>query len=586
MLSIRFKLPVVASIVVCLSVVFQTLATDKPNVILIVCDDLNDYVESFGGHPQVKTPNMKRLAEGGVSFKQAHCTVPVCNPSRASFLTGLYPHTSGCYGFEHWDSYEVLKNSRTLMDHFRKNGYHSLGTGKLMHNRGEKEWSEFGNPSDYGPFAYDGGEANVAHPDIKPPFRDDFGAIDGSFGPLFKLSGRVSEKTGKPFIWRTGNWKKQRELRYESEDDRDPTADELNGQWAVEQLQKFASKPNGKPFFMGVGFIRPHTPLIVPQKYFDRFPLETIQLPLIKEGDAEDTFKHTVTSKEDDRSGDRGTKIYDSLIASFGGDRELALKKFIQAYLASVASVDDQIGFILDAVDHSPLKDNTIIILTSDHGWGMGEKDYLYKNSLWQESTRVPLVVRAPGISKAGGSSDLPVSLIDLYPTLIELCGLPSDTVKNDKGRPLDGHSLKPLLVDPVNGEWDGPAAALTALYKWANDYDPAKQSYALRFKDWRYIRYENGKEELYHTAQDPKEWTNLALNPEYATQLASFREKLLARIPESKPRPKPAKNSGEVWKDTYFKKHPDADANQDGKLSWPEYNVHKKALDAKKAQK
>ncbi len=560
----------------CAAGISPVKAERQPNVILIVCDDLNDYVETFGGHPQVKTPNMTRLAESGVSFKQAHCTIPICNPSRASFMTGLYPHTSQCYGFDKWNDYEVLQNSRTMMDHFRQNGYVSLGTGKLMHSHGEQEWSEFGNSADYGPFAYNG-EKNAAHPDIQSPFRDDFGAVDGSFGPLFKVNGETSPVTGKLFTWRTGNWKKQRELRYETETDRDPTTDELNGRWAVEHLKAFAKNPGGKPFFMGVGFIRPHTPLIVPQEYFDRFPLETIELPLIKAGDAEDTFKHTITSSEDDRSGDRGTKIYDSLISSFGGDRELALKKFIQAYLASVASVDDLIGEILDVVDSTSLKENTIIILTSDHGWGMGEKDYLYKNSLWQESTRVPLVIRAPGISKSGGATDLPVSLVDLYPTLLELCDLPSDTVKNDKGRPLDGHSMKPLLENPTSGTWDGPDAALTALYKWDSYYDPAKQSYSLRFKDWRYIRYHNGKEELYHTAQDPNEWTNLALNPEFATQLVSCREKLIARIPESKPRPAPAKGNGEAWKDTYFKKHPDADTDKDGKLTWPEYKAHNK---------
>jgi arylsulfatase A-like enzyme len=566
----------------------STLGAARPNVLLIICDDLNGYVEGFGGHPQARTPNVARLAASGVSFQQAHCTVPICNPSRASFVTGLYPHTSGCYGFENWDENEVLKNSRTLMAHFRAHGYHVLGTGKVMHNRDRQEWSEFGHLADYGPFAYDGGEGNVAHPDVPSPFRDDFGAIDGSFGPLFRLAGRISPKTGKPFTWRTGNWKKQHELRYESEDDRDLTGDELNAQWAVEKLREFAAEPAGKPFFMGVGFLRPHTPLIVPQRYFDLFPLESVQLPVIKAGDADDTFKHTVTSKEDDRSSDRGTKIYDSLVASFGGDRELALKKFVQAYLASVAAADDLVGRILEVVDNSPLKDDTIIVFTSDHGWGNGEKDYLYKNSLWQESTRVPLVMRAPGVSRAGGSSSTPVSLVDLYPTLLDLCGLPSDTVKNDTGRPLDGHSLKGLLADPANGTWDGPDAALTALYKWAKSYDPAKQSYALRSKDWRYIRYENGKEELYHTAKDVHEWTNLAGSPEHADKLLAFRKQLMMRIVTAGPAPvsAPAKSDAEAWKDQFFEWHPQADTNKDGVLSWPEYKVHKAKVDARKRRK
>jgi arylsulfatase A-like enzyme len=132
-----------------INLVLAGTAEPKPNVLLIVCDDLNDYVEPFGGHPQVKTPHMKRLAQAGVRFMQAHCNIPICNPSRASFLTGLYPHTSQCYGFEKWDGYEVLKNSRTMMDHFRQNGYHALGTGKLMHNRGEKEWTNLALSPDH-----------------------------------------------------------------------------------------------------------------------------------------------------------------------------------------------------------------------------------------------------------------------------------------------------------------------------------------------------------------------------------------------------------------------------------------------------
>ena len=537
----------------------------KPNVLLIVCDDLNDYVETLGGHPQARTPNIRRLIASGVSFTQAHCNIPICNPSRASFLTGLYPHTSGCFGFTAWDSYEVLRNSRTLMAHFRQHGYHTLGTGKIMHNRGRNQWSEFGYLSDYGPFANDGQKADVAHPDIPSPFRDDFGAVDGSFGALRNLE-------GSRFKWRTGNWAGRRELKYHSETERDPTGDELNASWAVEKLGELAE--SGKPFLMGLGFIRPHTPLIVPQKYFDLFPLESIKLPDILPGDVEDTFKGTLAPGSDDRSDDRGHKMYSSLIKSFKGDRDLALRKFIQAYLASVASVDDLVGQVLKAVDSSPLKDNTIIVFTSDHGWGMGEKDYLYKNSLWQESTRVPFIIRAPGVSKAGGSCELPVSLVDLYPTLLDLCGLPAGTTLNAKGRPLDGHSLKPLLKDPAKGTWDGPDAALTALYKWADYYDPAGQSYSQRYKDWRYVRYANGREELYHTAKDPHEWHNLASKPEHADRLTGYRKALLEIIPS---RPLSEEQKAARWKAQYFKKNPAADTNQDGKLSWPELNAHRK---------
>ena len=551
-------------------------ANDQPlNVVLIVCDDLNDYVGPFGGHPQVITPHMDRLAASGVWFSQAHCTIPICNPSRASFMTGIYPHTSQCFGFENWDDVEVLQHSRTMMDYFRNQGYHVLGTGKLMHNRDEGEWSEYGYASDYGPFAYNG-KKTVAHPDVPSPYRDEFGAIDGSYGPLMKLEGRVCEQTGNPFTWRTGNWSKQRAYRYESETDRDRTGDELNGDWAVDRLRSFAKGSMDKPFFMGVGFLRPHTPLIVPQKYFDMYPLDEVELPVILEGDVEDTFKHTVRSKEDERSSDRGAKMHDLLIEAYGGDRELALKKFIQAYLASVTSVDDQIGRILDEIDRSPLRSNTVIVFTSDHGWGNGEKAYVYKNSLWQESTRVPLVIRAPGMSQKGHEVDVPVSLIDIYPTLLDLCALPTNTMKNQRGRPLDGVSMVPLLDNPKRGDWAGPDAALTALYKWSDYYDPREQSYALRYKDWRYIQYQNGNEELYHTKKDPHEWHNLAMNPAYADRLEQFREDLDARLPPAKPRPVPKKSSAEAWKDAYFKKFPAADANEDGVLTWAEYKKHR----------
>jgi iduronate 2-sulfatase len=550
-----------------------SVTAKKPNILLIVCDDLNDYIETLGGHPQAKTPNITKLINSGVSFTQAHCNIPICNPSRASFVTGIYPHNSQQFGFSDWDKNEVLQNSHTMMTYFASHGYHTLGTGKIMHSRDRQEWMEYGHPSDYGPFVFNGKD-KIPNLDVPSPFRDDFGIIDGNFGPLEKVSDRISAQTGKPYTWVTGGWKKQREMKYNSDKDRDPTGDELNAQWAVKRLNELAESKKQKPFFMGVGFVRPHTPLIVPQKYFDLFPIASIKLPKILKADAEDTFKNTVTSIEDDRSGDRGTKMYDSLIASFNGDRELALKKFIQAYLASVASVDDLVGEILKALEKTGLDKNTIIIFTSDHGWGNGEKDYLYKNSLWQESTRVPLIIRAPEVSQQRKKCSKPVSLIDLFPTLIDLCDLPANTMKNDKGRPLDGYSLKPLLINPVKGSWDGPDYAITALYKWAKHYDPASQNYSLRFKNWRYVRYENGNEELYHTAKDDHEWTNLALNPQHEQKLKQFRNKLLGIIPKSIPeKPK----NDEDWNEQYFKKNPKADTSKDGYLSWSELNAHKK---------
>ena len=571
-----------------------TQAADRPNVILIVCDDLNDYVEGFGGHPQAHTPNLARLSAGGVSFTQAHCNIPICGPSRASLFTGIYPHHSGCYGFQRWDSYEVLQYSRTLMDHFRANGYETFGTGKLMHHVNRKEWMHFENVADYGPFAFDGKE-RVAHPDVPEPFRG-IGTIDGSFGPLVNLTKRTFPD-GKSYRWRTGGWNRVRDLRVDTETDRELTADEINGKWAARKLEEIARKPDGKPFFLGVGFIRPHTPLIVPQRFFDRFPLEMIKLPEIQAGDVSDTHAASVRGdpkrKEPNgpRTNDMGSRLFSALVASYPTQSE-ALRRFIQAYLASVASVDELIGEIIDVVDRTALRENTIIIVTSDHGWGMGEKDYLYKNSLWQESTRVPLIVRAPGLAKAGAICERPVSLIDLYPTLIDLCDLRGDTKKNAKGRSLDGHSLEPLLADPVSGKWSGPDAALTALYKWARIFDPAKQSYSLRAKNWRYIRYSNGKEELYHTKVDAHEWKNLASDPAQSSRLVAFREKLrdpqppARHVPPQMPTPPKSEapqtqkeKDAEAWKNRFFKKHPAADANRDGKLSWYELKVYREKL-------
>ena len=187
------------------------------------------------------------------------------------------------------------------------------------------------------------------------------------------------------------------------------------------------------------------------------------------------------------------------------------------------------------------------------------------------------------------------MSLIDLYPTLIDLCGLTGDTRKNERGHTLDGHSLKPLLENPETGQWSGPAEALTALYKWRMKYDPSRESYSLRSSDWRYIRYENGKQELYHTTNDPHEWHNLADTPKHADQLAYFQNRLTARLPSAgtippQPewQPKDSNNpkaSAEGWKEKYFAKHPEADANKDGTLTWPEYKSYRAEFDPEPAK-
>ena len=553
-----------------------TFALVKPNVILIVCDDLNTDIEGFGGHPQSQTPNISRLMDSGVSFQQMHCTIPICAPSRSSFFTGIYPHTSNNFGMDNWNQNSVLANSKTIFAHFKENGYRTIGTGKLMHHHAHADWDEFREEADYGPYAHNGTQ-QVPHPLTPAPLRNDFGKIDGSFGPFVSLQGK-DFGDGKRYTWQRGNWENIYDMSFPQEGARDLTADEANAQWAVEKLKGYSDESNAKPFFMGIGFMRPHTPLIVPQRFYDQYPLESLELPKILQGDAEDTY---LTKS---RGGnDRGLKLFNSLVASYDGDVELALKHFTQAYLACVASVDELVGLILDAVDQSPLKDNTIIVFTSDHGWGTGPKDYVYKNSLWEESTRVPFIIRAPGVAKKGADVEHPTSLVDLYPTLIELCGLSGDTRRNEQGAVIDGNSLVPLMINPVIDDWGGPEGALTAIHKW-KDMDPMMQNYSLRTKDWRYIRYYTGDEELYDHRSDLLEWDNLASNPEYTARLASFRKQLDQRItirastsasPVATSK-EASSNDGEKWKSIYFKKYPEADINKDGMLTWPEFKQHK----------
>jgi arylsulfatase A-like enzyme len=474
----------------------------KPNVVLIVCDDLNDYVTGMGGHPQARTPNMERLAQSGVAFKRAYSNNPICAPSRSSFLTGIYPHTSKNFSFAKWHENPVLKNSKTMMEHFRDNGYHVTGSGKLMHHEIKSEWTEFKHMADYGPFVFDGKE-RVAHPSVPQPFQS-IGHVDGSFSPLSDPPYGPNPEGKKGWIY--GKWGKTIPYRYVSEDDRDPTPDERNANWAQAKIEELSRQKDDKPFFLGVGFLRPHTPLHVPKRFFDMFPLDKVRVPTIKENDAEDCHYGDVFNDDV-----KGLKYFRLLKESYP-DFESGIKAFTQAYLASVAAADECVGQVVDAVDKSPFKDNTIIVVTSDHGWNMGEKDYLFKNSLWEESTRVPLIIRAPGVSRAGAIAEHPVSLIDIYPSLVDLCGLQGDTRKNTEGAKLDGYSLRPFLKKPKAKSWNGPDAALTMIFAGGKTKnDPHKQHWSVRTKRWRYILYNNGSEELYDHKADPNEWANLA---------------------------------------------------------------------------
>jgi arylsulfatase A-like enzyme len=499
----------------------KTENSKKPNVVFIICDDLNDYEGVFGGHPQVKTPNIDKLAKSAITFTNAHTNCPVCSPSRNSLFTGVYPHESGDFGWTKHFQQPVLKHNLTMMEYFKENGYHVMGSGKLLHVNKKEYWSEWGvDINNYGPLAYNGIEP-VGHPSVPEPYRS-IGPIDGSFAPLsdvptFHDSISKGNKTG--WLYTRG---KSDFLEYTDENNRDLMPDEMHAQWAAKRIKEMESENSDNPFFMGVGFVRPHTPLYAPKRFFDMFPLEEIELSEILDNDAEDTHYRDIYP-----ASTKGLRFYQTLKESYNGDIELGLKHFVQAYLACIAFVDEQIGTVVDAVNNSKFADNTIIVLVSDHGWQMGEKDYIFKNSPWEESTRIPYIIKAPN-NKAGAKVEHPVSLIDLYPTLKEMCGLTGDNRKNEGGGQLGGVSLKPFLDDPKTKKWEGPNGALSMIGVGLNKEDPMKQTYSYRTKDWRYISYMNGTAELYHNKVDPFEWENLTENKDFFAKKEELKNEIL----------------------------------------------------------
>ncbi len=471
-------------------------------------DDLNDCIEGMDGHAQAYTPHLARFAKTAASCQHAYTNAPMCGPSRASLFTGIYPHQSHNFYQAPWYNNEILANSPTIMEHFKDAGYYVAGTGKILHHLKTENWTHFENPADYTPTPFDGSE-RLPHPDVPAPFTD-LGWVDGSLGPFINLDGRKSS-TGKDLHWTTGNPAQGfKPMKYVDDDDRDPTPDEINALWAAKHIRTLAEGNNQQPFFLAVGFLRPHTPLVAPQKYFDRFPLEDLELAEIKSDDQKDTYL-SVAYKEDDVHALRfGKEMYEKISQAYGS-RELGLKKWTQAYLACVAAVDDNIGTVLDALEQSIFRENTIVIIASDHGFHMGEKNYLYKNSLWEESTRVPLLIRAPDVTKPGSQVQAAVSLIDIFPTLVDLCGLPSVVPKTEKGLRPAGQSMRKILRSPKRKKWSGSGAVLTAVYAGEDTAsDPALQHYSLRSHRYRYILYNTGHEEIYDHKNDPFEWHNL----------------------------------------------------------------------------
>lgn len=434
-----------------------------PNVLFIAIDDLNDWVGCLNTHPQVQTPNIDRLAKRGTLFTNAHCQAPICGPSRASLLSGLYPFTTGVYqqptGAMNKD--EEFFDGHLLPQYFAQNGYKTLGVGKITHGYDNDRAFQI-----YGP-------KGSAGPKPKKDFRFNYHLPDVPW-------------TGTQTDWGA----------FPDTDEEMP--DHRVADWTVEQLKK----EHSKPFFLAAGFTRPHVPFYVPEKWFDAYPLDSLVLPEVRLDDLDDV-------PEIGRAVHDMPK-YPKLAWLQENDNE-QLKLAVQAYLACISFVDHQVGRVLDALDASPYADNTTIVLFSDHGYHLGEKDRISKHTLWEESTRVPLIVAR---AKSEFSKDdakvvnRPVGLIDIYPTLIELSHLPVREANQ-------GLSLVSIMEN-ANADWRD--AILTVYPRGGN---------ALRSLRYRYIHYEDGSEEFYDHQSDPNEWTNLAADPEFMKPIIELRKQL-----------------------------------------------------------
>ncbi len=430
----------------------QCRAAEKPNVLFIAIDDQNDWIGCLNGHPQIQTPNIDALAARWTVFLNAHCQSPLCNPSRTSLLTGRRPSTTGVYGLSPWfREVDALSDIVTLPQYLRQHGYRALSTGKIYHGG-------------YG----------------RKPTDDEFDLLGPPAGvgvnPPQKL---VETPAPHPLV----DWGV---FPHNDED----KGDWKVASWAVDEL----AKDQQEPFFLSVGFFLPHVPCYATQKWFDLYPEDTLQLPPFLEGDRDDTprFSWYLHWKLPEP---RQDFLVDAM----------QWKNLVRSYLACTSFVDSQIGRVLDALEASGRADNTIIVLWSDHGWHLGEKRITGKNTLWDRSTRVPLIFAGNGI-ESGGRCEQPAELLDIYPTLVDLCGLPQ---RDD----LEGHSLLPQLRD-ASAEREWPAITT---HNAGN--------HGIRSKDWRFIQYADGSEELYDMRSDPNEWTNLAGDDRFATVLNEHRK-------------------------------------------------------------
>ena len=439
-------------------------AADRPNVVMIAIDDLNDWVEPLGGHPDVRTPNIRRLAEQGLTFTNAHCQAPLCNPSRTSLMTGLRPTSTGVYGLAPWfRGLPEFASRVTLPQHFHKHGYRTLIGGKIYHGGYGRKRGAAAECDLWGPGAGVG-----ARPPKKliPP-------TPGGDHPLMD--------------WGTF-----------------PHRDEDKGDWAVASwaVDQIKEMPADKPFFLSVGFFLPHVPCYATQKWFDLYPEDDLKMPPIVQGDRDDTPESSWYIHWD-LPEPRTSWL----------DENEQLRPLVRAYLACISFVDSQVGRVLDAVEQSEFADNTIVVLWSDHGYHLGEKAISGKNSLWRQSTRVPLIFSGPGIPESQDCGQ-PAELLDIYPTLAELVGL-------SEPEAVDGISLVPQIRDP-NTRRERPAICT---HNAGN--------HSVCDTRWRYIRYADGGEELYDRNADPDELRNLLFGDSIGSEHRQVADRLAKWLPD-----------------------------------------------------
>ncbi len=450
----KFPLVLGALLILTLGLAFSLPAAaqgQKPNVLFIVVDDLNDYLGHLGGHPDAITPTMDNLAAEGASFTNAHCVAPVCNPSRIAFLTGNAPWRTGNYhNTDSWGSSEYLKESGAvdMLRHFRQNGYEVVTAGKIFHSKPrnvEESWDEQG------------------------------GRKGGFFSPKAEswtdpLKG-LKNQHARAFHWGAVDWQGLSDIRI--------------ADWFVERMKR----DYDKPFFMAYGCSRPHIPLTSPSEFVNMFDAEKITLPPLRERELEDLpwmAQQASIAGWQDMEGGYLHNLLDKAV----------YREFFLNYLAACTYVDAQIGRVLTALEESPYADNTIVALVGDNGWGLGERRHVQKWGLWDDTTRVPFIIKAPGMIQPGVRSDAGVTLMDVFPTLLEMCELDPPVQE------FDGQSVVPLLTDPET-EWERPAIMTSGSH-----------NFSLRTPHWRYTRWSDGSEELYDHRVDPDELDNVADDP------------------------------------------------------------------------